>query len=161
MLYAVTLVLVGAALVLYLVAHNRLGAPFTEPGHTCPTCEIPLVRLTQGPSTEPGDVRSYDVLACPTCTNTLTLVHGTRSRFAYCPACQQRTLETPCIRLAPEPDDPLPPGTLCIEVRERCHLCEHAEDTLICIETDLTIEEEDPPRQGQVIPFPGAREVQK
>ncbi len=86
----------------------------------CPSCRVDLVSLN--PMTEgkgPGPL-GYEVLVCPRCTNALTLVAGSRSRYAFCPECRQRTLETPCIRI---PDGP--EGQPRVEVHENCQLCGH------------------------------------
>lgn len=114
----------------------------------CPSCGRTLVSLGRdGPDLTSrsidGDPLTYEVLVCPTCTNALTHVHGARSRYAYCPECRHRTLETPCIRLPDSVD-----GRRRVEVHEQCTLCGHH---------DLR-EVGDPPkipeRRGQVIPFP-------
>lgn len=111
----------------------------------CPSCRVPLVGLAREAS---GEALTYEVLVCPSCTNALTLVHGTRARYAWCPECRQRTLETPCIRL-PDADD----GRRRVEVHENCHLCGHM----------AVREVGDPPtapaKRGQVIPFPRRKRV--
>lgn len=133
-----TIVLLGSVL-LYTRA-----TPFDRPVR-CPNCRIPYLALVD--STPRGaPVRSYRVLACPQCTNTITRVHGTASRFAYCPACSQRTLETPAKRLSPTISAPL-----AVEVEERCHVCGHTDVVVLpnVIQADLG---------GKVIPFPGSRQ---
>lgn len=123
----------------------------TRKKRDCPSCGLPLVSLgrqgTELVSTSvDGDPLTYEVLVCPRCTNAVTNVHGARSRYAYCPECRQRTLETPCIRL-PDSSD----ARRRVEVHEACHLCGH-----------LAMREvADPPvgpqKRGQVIQFPAGR----
>lgn len=99
----------------------------------CPTCRVPYQVLSEageGPNT------TYDVLACPQCANTATLVHGARNHLSYCPACTNRTLETPTVRR--------PGKQPIVEVREHCHLCGF----------EQTFEVRAPATRGRVIPFP-------
>ncbi|MEZ4316530.1 MAG: hypothetical protein R3F61_03470 [Myxococcota bacterium] len=117
----------------------------------CPNCHIPYLELVDPDrigSNRGGPRRTYDVLACPQCTNTTTRVYGTPSRFAYCPSCNQRTLETPARRLAPTLEAPL-----AVEVEERCHVCGYAHHLV------LPPQHESPASagRGKVIPFPGAK----
>lgn len=93
---------------------------------------------------EDGGVPSYEVLVCEGCCNAATLVHGHQSRFAYCPACLNRALRTPCIR---QPDG-------VVKVEERCDLCGFHAERLF---DDGATEDEDTPAMGQVIPFPTHR----
>jgi hypothetical protein len=107
----------------------------------CPNCRVPYQVLTDPPGD--GARRTYEVLACLHCANTSTRVHGSPSRFAYCPACTQRTLETPVKRLPPSLENPLQ-----VEVDERCHVCGYEDVRVV------------PPPwssqrgRGKVIPFP-------
>jgi uncharacterized protein YbaR (Trm112 family) len=130
---AVATGLLIAALVLWVLRRQR----------RCPSCRVPLAVVADAETTTAdGLPLGYEVLACPLCTNALTLVHGTRTRYAYCPECRQRTLETPCIRL-PDSDD----GAHRVEIHEHCHLCGYM----------AVREASDPPRapekRGQVLPF--------
>lgn len=147
-------VILGAAavaLVGFLAVQLRQpGSPSGELTFLCPTCRIPMSPVTSGPSTDPEHVRSYDVLACPSCTNAVTMVHGTRSQWAYCPECQQRTLETPCIRL-PSDATGAEQGAR-VEVREHCHLCSY-DATHVVNGAPPT----PPEARGQVIHFPRER----
>lgn len=108
-------ILVGAVVLLgSMLLYTRTRPLATTP--TCPTCEADYLILE--PPDEGGVRRTYDVLVCPECTNAITRVQGTKSRFAWCPACRQRTLETPVRRLPPAPLRPL-----AVEVEEQCHVC--------------------------------------
>lgn len=145
------LLILGAttlALVAFVATQLRANdLSLGEAAARCPTCRIPMIPLTSGPSTDPEHVRSYDVLACPSCTNAVTMVHGTRSQCAYCPACHQRTLETPCIRRSsPASDAPE------VEVREHCHICGY--EAIVVIRGEAPPE---PTARGQVIRFPPER----
>jgi hypothetical protein len=129
-------------------------SPFDRPAR-CPNCEVPYIELAP-PADDSGSQRTYAVLACPQCTNTSTRVHGTPSRFAYCPSCRQRTLETPTRRLPPDLDAPL-----AVEVEERCHLCGHHDAVVLPAQPlrDHRIHAEagagtPPPHRRTVIPFP-------
>lgn len=105
----------------------------------CPTCGVNYEVVSaagQGPNS------SYDVLACPHCSNTATVVRGARSFLPYCPSCGNRTLETPTVRL---PGDPLR-----VEVREHCPLC-HFERTFMVGELET------PVKLGKVLAFPRKR----
>ncbi|MCB9663354.1 MAG: hypothetical protein H6732_04520 [Alphaproteobacteria bacterium] len=102
----------------------------------CPTCRVPYVVVAHAGE---GDNATYDVLACPQCANTVTLVHGAQSHLAYCPACRNRALETPSVRLPGEPPQ--------VEVREHCHLCG--------FQRTFTVGAQ--PGMGKVLPFPTAR----
>lgn len=118
----------------------------------CPSCRTPMQTLARPgddaeavqPGTRAAGVPSYEVLVCDGCCNAATLVHGHQSRFAYCPACLNRSLRTPCIR---RPDG-------AVKVEERCDLCGfRAERTF----HDHSEEEAEDPPMGQVIPFPTHR----
>lgn len=113
----------------------------------CPSCHIPLVPVTT--SADGGPPLTYEVLACPTCTNAITLVHGNRARYAWCPECRQRTLETPCIRL------PDAGGKPRVDVHEHCHLCGHAAIREVGEPGDK------PLRRGIVLAFPGGRRSER
>ena len=80
---------------------------------------------------------SYEVLVCEQCSNAATLVHGHKSRFAYCPSCLNRSLRTPCMRL----ED----GS--VKVAEACEICGYRSERVIG-------GEQSPPPMGKVIPFP-------
>lgn len=109
------------------------------PHRRCPTCGVAYeVVAPAGDDTN----RSYDVLACPHCSNTATLVRGSRSFLPYCPSCGNRTLETPTVRL--------PGDRLRVEVREHCPLC-HFERTYVVGELEL------PVKLGKVLAFPRRR----
>ena len=84
---------------------------------SCPSCGVELTPLRVA---RDGAIAAYEVMCCPRCSNAVTLVHGVRHRFAHCPDCHQRTLETPCIRLPDSAD-----GHRRVEVHESCHLCAH------------------------------------
>ena len=85
--------------------------------------------------------RFYEILVCPHCTNAATRVHGRISRFAICPRCNQRTLETPVRRLPPTRLAPV-----AVEVSEHCHVCAFEEEYRIP-------DHKRPQRQGKVLPF--------
>lgn len=102
----------------------------------CPTCRVPYVVVAHAGE---GENATYDVLACARCANTVTLVHGARSHLAYCPACRNRALETPSVRLPGAPPQ--------VEVRERCHLCS--------FQRTFTVGAQ--PGMGKILPFPTAR----
>jgi hypothetical protein len=143
---AATLCVLACAAVLWLLHRRR----------RCVSCGVGLVAVD---IRSDGALRaSYEVMACPHCTNALTLVHGTRARYATCPDCRQRTLETPCIRLPDAPSTNPPPETRRrVEVHEHCHLCGHA---AVIEVSDQPFEPQSQaahhPR-GQVIPFPTGR----
>lgn len=101
----------------------------------CPGCAEPMTSLTRD---LPGSERpSYEVLVCEGCSNAATLVHGHKSRFAYCPSCLNRSLRTPCMRL----DD----GS--VKVAETCEICG--------FKAEHVVGGARPSRpMGQVIPFP-------
>lgn len=145
MLWFVILGLVAIAIVSALAATAPQQAHTDDVGPACPSCEAPMIALTDGPSTEPGQIRSYDVLACPRCTQVDIRVHGVRSRLAYCPSCLQRALDTSGSRIGAAGLDPLQ-----VVIHERCHLCGHQAEHPI---------ERRRPRAGKVIPFrrPGRR----
>lgn len=116
----------------------------------CPSCRVALVPLGKGPEnvshSVDGELLTYEVLVCPRCTNALTNVHGARSRYAFCPECRQRTLETPCIRLPDTAD-----GRRRVEVHENCHLCDHGAVREVADPSNT------PARRGQVLQFPQHR----
>ena len=114
---------------------SRLGR-----NRDCASCNIPMAPLT-----EPGAVRSYEVLVCSQCTNAVTAVHGAPSPLSYCPACRQRSLQTPVLRL---PDVDHQPR---VEVHECCTLCGYRAVALV-----PAYLEEAPP-SGKVIQFPGPK----
>ena len=109
----------------------------------CPSCRVTLATVADADSTTAdGLPLGYEVLACPLCTNALTLVQGARTRYSYCPECRQRTLETPCLRL-PDSEE----GGRRVEIHEQCHLCGYMAVREVC----------DPPRtpekRGQILIF--------
>lgn len=104
----------------------------------CPNCHATyevIAAAGSGPNT------TYDVLACPMCSNTSTRVQGTRSEQAWCPSCRNRSLETPSLRL--------PGDGVRVEVREYCGICE--------FERSYVVGEGDVRPLGKVIPFPFER----
>ncbi len=107
----------------------------------CPTCGVGYEVVSAAGQGVNG---SYDVLACPHCSNTATVVRGARSFLPYCPSCGNRTLETPTVRL--------PGETVRVEVREHCPLC-HFERTFTV--GDL----QEPVKLGKVLAFPRKRVV--
>ena len=122
------------------------AAPLAGPPQ-CPNCHVMYVRLGSSAEDEAHrSHRAYEVFACPECTNTITRVHGAPSRFAYCPSCAQRTLETPTRRLSPTIDAPL-----AVAIEERCHVCGF-HDERVLPESGTPFEM--PSAKGQVIPFP-------
>ena len=116
----------------------------------CPSCSEPMRAVDLGPADRPASARAgvpsagvetptYEVLVCARCTNAATLVHGQKSRFAYCPACTNRALRAPAL-LRPD-------GV--VEVHEHCELCGYR------LQRELPAL---PPRPaGIVIPFPVER----
>ncbi len=112
-----------------VVAYRGLG-----PVRQCPTCKVDYEVIS-----ETGGMNlTYDVLACPRCSNCATRVHGTHSHLAYCPACRNRSLETPSVRTSLQPPE--------IEIRENCHLCG--------FQRTFAARGEEPRKIGVVIPFP-------
>jgi hypothetical protein len=87
------------------------------------------------------------VLGCRDCGEGITMVHGTRSLFAYCPACLQLALQT-----TPTPAGHSDDGRPRVAVEEQCHLCGH---TGLRVEPDLGSR---PPVAGKVLPFRRRRE---
>jgi hypothetical protein len=108
------------------------------PERRCPSCELDYELLSQAGE---GPNQTYDVLACPQCANTLTCVQGTRSSLAYCPACRNRALDTPSVRL--------PGDGIRVQVREHCHLCGFRREYTLSNAPDRPL--------GKVIPFPAER----
>ncbi len=148
-----TIALTATVMLVGFLLYTRTS-PFERTAR-CPNCEVAYLELVE--AGEPA--RSYAVLACPQCTNTSTRVHGSPSRFAYCPSCRQRTLETPTRRLPPDIDAPL-----AVEVEERCHVCGH-HDVLVLpapharglrVQAEAGGASESTPRHTRrtVIPFP-------
>ncbi len=125
------LALIGLAIATRVLRGNRF----------CPSCDVPMDALPMG-STADQPHGTYEVLVCRECRNAATLAHGQRFRYAWCPACLQRSLETPCIRL---PDDD---GKTVVEVHEECQLCGFT--------STRRFEGTAPPR-GLVLPFPAMR----
>ncbi len=72
----------------------------------------------------PGRHRTYDVVACPQCTDVQAVVHGQPTRFAICPACSQFGLEVEATSVAPSEVGALPP----IEVEESCRICGYSDE---------------------------------
>ncbi|MFK7930957.1 MAG: hypothetical protein AB8H79_22420 [Myxococcota bacterium] len=107
----------------------------------CPSCKTPMTVLGAPAPIEESRPPSYEVLVCPTCTNAATLVHGHKSRFAYCPSCLNRALGTPCIRQAD--------GS--VRVEEHCHVCGFRAERVVESAAEV---DEPAPRLGVVIPFP-------
>ena len=68
--------------------------------------------------------RTYEVLACPQCTDVTTAVHGQISRFAVCPSCSQFGLEVQATAVAPSEVGEIPP----VVVEERCRICGFADE---------------------------------
>jgi len=112
----------------------------------CPSCRVELVSLNPQKTGDGAGPLGYEVLVCPRCTNALTLVAGSRSRYAFCPECRQRTLETPCIRI-PDGQD----GQPRVEVHENCQLCGHQAVREV---GDTGPQKE---KKGQVLQFPGKK----
>ncbi|MCA9568907.1 MAG: hypothetical protein KC656_13755 [Myxococcales bacterium] len=110
--------------------------PFRPPA-ICPSCAVHMLELPRTLAPAP-----YDILICPHCANTVTRVHGMNSRFAACPACRQRTLETRVQRLPPTPETPIG-----VAVDELCHVCGHQDHVVLPPEGV-------PAGKGKVIPFP-------
>lgn len=113
----------------------------------CPSCGDPMRPVDLSPADRPAPARAgvrsdgretptYEVLVCEPCANTATLVHGQKSRFAYCPACTNRSLRAPAL-LRPD-------GTL--EIHEECELCGYRSTAHLPIGASRPA--------GQVIPFP-------
>jgi hypothetical protein len=107
----------------------------------CPACLVALQPLRETRDAQP--LYGYDVYACTRCTNAFTAMIGHRHRFAHCPDCHQRTLETPCIRVADGSE-----GQRRVEVHESCHLCGHHATREV---SDLPYLS--PPKRGQIVPF--------
>ena len=114
-----------------------LAAAVLRQQRACPQCRIPFDVLN-----DPAIPPTYEVCTCRTCRNAAVLVHGHRARLALCPACRQRALQTPCVRL---PDED---GEIRVEVREDCHLCGH---------DDVRVFRGPLPPRGIVVRFPGPR----
>jgi hypothetical protein len=132
--------LLGLAITLAIVLVTRRQ-------RRCPSCGVHLVNIAHpGSRAADGTTITYEVLVCPSCTNALTLIAGSRQRYAWCPECRQRTLETPCIRLPDTAE-----GRRRVEVHEHCHLCGHMAVREI---GDPALA---PAKRGQVLQFPGPR----
>lgn len=102
------LVVLLAAAVFLVSAVLLRGTPS---GDACPTCMTEWLTLEDGGEIE----RTYDVLACQTCSNTLSCVHGGTSAAAYCPSCRHRSLRLMLQRQ---------PGRLVhVVAEETCALC--------------------------------------
>jgi hypothetical protein len=123
------------------VAVALIGFMLFRPKRRCPACHLGLVVLRETRDGLP--LYGYEVYACPRCTNAFTAVVGNRQRFGFCPECHQRTLETPCMRLAEGPE-----GQRRVEVHEGCHLCGHHASREV---SDLPYLA--PPKRGQIVPF--------
>lgn len=80
----------------------------------CPSCATQMQPLTPIDGLEHN--LSYETLACGSCSNVATLVHGQNARFAYCTSCMNRTLRTPCHSSAD--------GIVIVD--ELCELCGHS-----------------------------------
>ena len=128
--------MIGLAITAWVLSFLVMMLNQRRLSRSCPSCAtrlapLPLAQLH----------RSYEVLVCATCTNTVTAVHGARSESAYCPSCRQRSLETPVVRLPNGKHGPL------VEVHEYCHLCEHQENVVFGRQDD---------ERGRVLEFPKA-----
>jgi hypothetical protein len=146
-----------AAILALLVACVAIVVAWHERSRKrCPSCGVELVAVGDGTSDD-GVRLTYDVLACPHCRNVLTMVEGKRSRYATCPECKERTLETACIRLPdaagaqPVGDGPDSQPQRRVEVHEHCHLCDHG------AVREISDAPHGPSKRGQVIPFPMER----
>jgi hypothetical protein len=138
---------VGVALVAWLVHQARSGAArATAPA--CPASRGPVALLV--PVVEDLPRRSYEVCGCGTCRTAIATVHGVPSRWAYCPACFQRTLQVDWA-VVPEP------GDLEVSVDERCHLCGHEDGVTMWLPVDDDASLREDARLGRVIPFPSRR----
>lgn len=137
-------VLVAAMVLMGCTMVYTRARPFGGPAR-CPSCDVNLVELPSLDD-EGEERRTYDVLVCPHCTNTSTRVLGTRSRFAWCPQCRNRTLETPVVRLPPTPTAPI-----AVQVDERCHVCGFTDTRVLPEQQGWS------PQKGKVIPFPTRR----
>jgi Zn ribbon nucleic-acid-binding protein len=126
------------ALVLLVVAWRiPRDAQATPVTRDCPAGHGPVTPLT----TTPGAAgRSYEVFACTACGFAETTVHGTRSPFAYCPACQQRALRTDLERES---------GV--VHVSEQCQLCGYRGEGHFLVPRDGDDSHEAQP--DNVIPF--------
>lgn len=69
----------------------------------------------------PGRHRTYEVFACPHCTDVMTSVHGQPSRFATCPSCSQFGLEIEATATGLNEVGEVP----AVEVEELCRICGH------------------------------------
>ena len=72
----------------------------------------------------PGRHRTYEVLACPHCSDVSCAVRGQLSRFAVCPSCSQFGLEVDARAVGLAEVGVVPP----IAVEERCRICGRADD---------------------------------
>lgn len=138
--WTVTVLSATAVLAVLALVAVALAVAILRRRRSCPSCGVELVALRVARDAGPA---SYEVLACPRCSNAITLVHGVRHRFAHCPDCHQRTLETPCIRLPDGPD-----GQRRVEVHESCHLCAHQ-----AVRELSDGPWESPTKRGLVLPF--------
>ncbi|HHO50577.1 MAG TPA: hypothetical protein ENK18_06795 [Deltaproteobacteria bacterium] len=108
----------------------------------CAACEVDLEPLTGGPGGHAGahPPRSYEVFGCPCCATLITTLHGSRSLYAYCPACRQLSLQLQVDAERPAPVGQRPRA----RVHERCGICG--------FEATATLPEVD---ESNVILFPG------
>ena len=145
MLAAGVQLLLASLAAIVVVGLAMAGAVWVLRRHRrCPSCNAALVPVESGERPD----RTWQALACPRCTTAVTLAHGTRGRFAWCPACRQRSMEVPCLRLPDEDGHPV------VEVHERCTLCGYAREVVVGRHSGAA------PR-GLVLPFPSAEEASR
>lgn len=126
---------VAASLSAFLAMAVWQGGLFTRTltSGVCTQCGAAMEPVTDGPTSDPP--RSYEVVTCAECDDTVVTVHGCRSPHAYCPACRQLSLEVDA-RI----------GGRVVHLDEACVLCGHTASLQV---TDTRFEAV----RGRVIPF--------
>ncbi|MEN0063069.1 MAG: hypothetical protein AAGA48_13020 [Myxococcota bacterium] len=110
----------AATMVAFLAFALWQGRLLTGPRRRCTVCGAERVVIEAPPDRH----RTYDVLACPHCTDVVTMVHGQPSRFATCPSCSQFGLEVEATAVGLTEVGELP----AIEVEESCRICGYADE---------------------------------
>ena len=118
-----------------------VGAWFLRRNRACSSCGTELEVLAA-----PDGLHTYEVLVCPSCPTAEVLSHGSRNRFAYCPRCGRKALQTVAERL------PDPPGQRLVHVKENCQVCGYGDIRFVSSDVQNDGPEQ-PPKKGDVLPF--------
>jgi len=128
---------VAAGLVLGAVG---IGMLMLRRNRRCSNCKEDLVSIAA-----PDGLHTYEVMACTSCDVAEVLSNGTPNRFAFCPRCGRRGLETLADRL------PDPPGQILVQVKEACQVCGYGDTRYVTYDRE---EGSKPtPPKGDVLPF--------